>query len=142
MHPCAGGGATLTRDFPGRWHIEEFYRFEQDLGWKRAGTLNLHVRAGQMSLALVTQALIHQLRKRLGAPFDHWESQHLAKELFSGLEGDLRVERDTIVVTYYNAPNANQWKQHFENLPRQLEKEGVNPQVPWLYNFKLDFRFK
>lgn len=133
---------TLTRDFPGRWHIEEFYRFEQDLGWKRAGTLNLHVRAGQMSLALVTQALIHQLRKRLGAPFDQWESQHLAKELFSGLEGDLRVERDTIVVTYYNAPNANQWKQHFENLPRQLEKEGVNPQVPWLYNFKLDFRFK
>ena len=24
----------------------------------------------------------------------------------------------------------------------RLEKEGVDPHVPWLYNFKLDFRFK
>ena len=23
-----------------------------------------------------------------------------------------------------------------------LEKEGINPKIPWLYNFKLDFRFK
>ncbi len=133
---------TLTRDFPERWHIEEFFRFEQDLGWKRAGTLNLNVRAGQMSLALVTQTLIHQLRKRLGEPFAKWESLHLAKDLFSGLEGDLRVDHDILVVTYYNAPDASLWKQHFENLPRQLEKEGVNPKIPWLYNFKLDFRFK
>jgi hypothetical protein len=133
---------TLTADFPQRWHIEEFFRFEQDLGWKRAGTLNLHIRAGQMSLALVTQTLIHQLRQRLGTPFDQWDSLHLAKHLFSGLEGDLRVEHDTIRVTYYNAPNADQWKEHFENLPQRLQIEGVDPRVPWLYNFKLDFRFK
>jgi len=133
---------TLTRDFPDRWHIEEFYRFEQDLGWKRAGTLNLNVRAGQMSLALVTQTLIHQLRTRLGEPFATWDSRHLAQELFSGLEGDLRVEQDTLVVTYYNAPNAALWKQHFEDLPRQLETAGVAPKIPWLYDFKLDFRFK
>jgi hypothetical protein len=133
---------TLTADFPKRWHIEEFFRFEQDLGWKRAGTLNLHIRLGQMTLALITQTLIYQLRKRLGAPIDKWDSLHLAKHLFSGLEGDLRVDHDTILVTYYNAPDADRWKAHFVNLPQQLEKEGVNPRVPWLYNFKLDFRFK
>jgi hypothetical protein len=27
-------------------------------------------------------------------------------------------------------------------LPEKLEAEGVNPKVPWLYNFKVDFRFK
>lgn len=134
--------ATLTRDFPQRWHIEEFFRFDQDLGWKRAGTLNLHIRLGQMTLALVAQALIHQLRQRLGAPFAQWDSVHWAKDLFTGLEGDVRVQRDTVLVTYYNAPNANQWKSHFENLPQRLQSEGVDPRVPWLYNFKLDFRFK
>jgi hypothetical protein len=133
---------TLTSEFPDRWHIEEFYRFDQHLGWKRAGTLNLHIRLGQMSLALMAQALIHQLRQRLGSPFDQWDSVHLAQDLFSGLEGDLRVVNDTLLVTYYNAPQAQQWKQQFENLPQQLEKEGVDPRVPWLYNFKLDFRFK
>src|SRR5438309_7383484 len=30
---------TLTADFPQRRHIEEFFRFDQDLAWKRAGTL-------------------------------------------------------------------------------------------------------
>ena len=133
---------ALTADYPQRWRIEEFYRFEQDLGWKRAGTLNLNIRLGQMTMALVAQTVIHQLRKRLGAPFDQWDSPHLAQHLFGGLEGDLRAEHDTVVVTYYNAPGANDWKGHFENLPQRLEKEGLDPRVPWLYNFKLDFRFK
>jgi len=133
---------ALTKDFPDRWHIEEFYRFDQALGWKRAGTLNLHIRLGQMTMALTAQAVIHQLRQRLGAPFNQWESVHLAQDLFSGLEGDLRVHGDTVLVTYYNAPQASQWKEHFENLPQRLQSEGVDPRVPWLYNFKLDFRFK
>jgi hypothetical protein len=133
---------ALTADFPDRWQIEEFFRFEQSLGWKRAGTLNLHIRLGQMTMALLAQALIHQLRQRLGPPFNQWDSVHFAQDLFGGLEGDLRVEQDTLVVTYYNAPQAEKWRSHFENLPCQLEKEGVDPRVPWLYNFKVDFRFK
>jgi hypothetical protein len=133
---------ALTAAFPDRWHIEEFYRFDQSLGWKRAGTLNLHVRLGQMSMALVAQAVIHQLRQRLGEPFNQWDSAHLAQDFFTGLEGDLRVQEDTLLVTYYNAPHAKEWRSHFENLPERLQKEGVDPRVPWLYNLKLDFRFK
>jgi hypothetical protein len=133
---------TLTSDFPKRWHIEEFFRFDQHLGWKRAGTLNLNIRLGQMSLALLAQALIHQLRQRLGKPFSQWDAVHFAQDFFCGLEGDARVNGDTILVTYYNAPEARLWKEHFEHLPERLQKEGVEPRVPWLYNFKIDFRFK
>jgi hypothetical protein len=122
--------------------IEEFFRFDQPLGWRRAGTLNLHIRCGQMTLALLAQAVIHQLRQRLGDPFAQWDALHLAQELFSGLEGDLRVHQDTLLVTYYNAPQADGWKRHFENLPAQLQRENLDPRVPWLYHFKLDFRFK
>jgi hypothetical protein len=133
---------ALTVDFPDRWHIEEFFRFNQDLGWKRAGTLNLNVRLGQMTSALLAQTLIHQLRQRLGPPYQQWDSPHFARDFFAGLEGDLRVEQDTIVVTYYNAPAAAQWKHHFENLPNQLQQQNIDPRIPWLYNFKLNFRFK
>jgi hypothetical protein len=133
---------ALTCDFPNRWHIEEFFRFDQDLGWKRAGTLNLHIRLGQMTMALIAQALIHQLRQRLGAPYQSWDALHFARDFFSGLEGDIRVHDDTVLVTYYNAPEADQWKHHFENLPKRLHREGIDPQIPWLYNFKLDFRFR
>lgn len=132
----------MTLDFPRRWHVEEFFNANQALGWKRAGTANLHIRYGQMTLALLAQAAIHQVRTRLGEPVCGWDANHLAKDFFRGLEGDVRVQKDTIIVTYYNAPHASQWRAHYENLPYQLRQENINPQVPWLYGFKLDFRFR
>jgi hypothetical protein len=132
----------LSTDYPQRWHVEEFFKFNQALGWQRAGTLNLHIRYGQMTLALVAQAVIHQFRQRLGAPYQSWDAVHLAQGVFSGLEGDVRVHEDTILVTYYNAPNAPLLRQHYEALPSKLEAEGIDPRIPWLYDFKLDFRFK
>ena len=132
----------LIEDFPKRWHIEEFFNANQALGWKRAGTLNLNIRYGQMTCALIAQAAIHQLRQRLGPPVSDWDAAHLAKSLFQGLDGDVRVCADTILVTFYNAPNAEHLRPHYENLPSLLQQEGIDPHIPWLYNFKLDFRFK
>jgi transposase len=111
-------------------------------GWKKAGTLNLHIRTAQLSFALMAQGLIHQLRQRLGEPCQRWDSPHFARDFFSGLEGDLRVEKDTLVVTYYNAPQAEKWKHHYEKLSQMLQKEGIDPRIPWLYDFKLDSRFR
>jgi Transposase DDE domain len=134
--------AALTDAFPKRWHVEEFFNANQALGWDRAGTQNLHIRFGQMSLALVAQAAIHQLRQRLGEPYSGWDASHFARALFLGLEGDVRVTEDTIIVTYYNAPNADRLRQHYEGLPDKLVEKQIDPRIPWLYNFKLDFRFR
>ena len=132
----------LTGNYPRRWHIEEFFKGNQALGWQRAGTLNLNVRYGQMSMVLVAQSAIHQMRQRLGKPFCDWDATHLAKAIFGGIEGDIRVKDDTIVVTLYNAPHPAQLREHYEGLPEKLASEGVDPKLPWLYNFKLDFRFR
>jgi hypothetical protein len=40
---------ALSKDYPQRWHVEEFFKFNQALGWHRAGTLNLNIRYGQGS---------------------------------------------------------------------------------------------
>jgi hypothetical protein len=133
---------ALTGDYPNRWHIEEFFNFEQSLGWRRAGTMNLNIRYGQMTMALLAQTVIHQFRRRLGAPYETWDARHLASDIFRGLDGDIRVRGETIVVTYYNAPNVEQLRKHYEGLPMKLQAEGVDPRIPWLYGFKLDFQFK
>jgi Transposase DDE domain len=133
---------ALTGHFPQRWHVEEFFNANQTLGWKRAGTMNLHIRYGQMSMALIAQAAIHQIRQRLGKPFSNWDATHLAKDLFFRLEGDVRVTRDTIVVTYYNAPHTEQLRKCYENFPQLLQNDGISPEIPWLYNYKLNFRFR
>ena len=133
---------SLTKDYPERWGVEEFFKFNQDLGWHRTGTLNLNVRYGHLTMALITQTVVYQLRQRVGKPIADWDATHLARNLFEGLEGDIRVKKDTIVVTFYNAPNAAVLRNHYENLPEKLRQQGVSPHIPWLYNFQLDFRFK
>jgi hypothetical protein len=133
----------LTQDFPKRWHVEEFFNSHQALGWNRAGTCNLNIRYGQMSMALLAQAAVDRFRKNLGSTATNWDSQHLAKAYFTGLEGDVRiVDGDTILVTYYNAPGADTLYHKYQDLPARLRAEGVDPRIPWLYGFKLDFCFR
>lgn len=131
---------ALVNDFPKRWHVEEFFKANQALGWKRGGTMNLNIRYGQMTMALIAQASIHQLRERLSEPYCQWDATHLAKDLFHALEGDVRVTDDTIVVTYYNAPP--ELRSHYEDIPQKLADANVEPTIPWLYNYQLDFRFR
>jgi hypothetical protein len=134
---------ALTEEFPKRWHVEEFFNAEQALGWDRAGTCNLNIRYGQMTMALIAQAAIHQFRQRVGPPARDWDAEHLAKSYFAGLEGDVRLsDAQTILVTYYNAPDAQRLRDAYENLPRKLAAEGVDPRIPWLYDYQLDFCFR
>ena len=93
-------------------------------------------------MALVAQAAIDQLRKRLVPPATNWDATHMATAYFAGLEGDVRVQDNTILVTYYNAPDAGRMRAHYEHLPTKLRAERIDPRVPWLYGFELDFRFR
>jgi len=133
---------VLTKDFPQRWHVEEFFNSHQAMGWQRAGTQNLHIRYGRMSLALIAQAATCQLRQHLDKTTAAWDAKHLAGDLLAGMEGDVRVSHDTIVVTYYNAPLLDKLRARYEGTPDRLEAEGIDPHIPWLYNLKLDFRFR
>jgi hypothetical protein len=133
---------ALTLSYPRRWHVEEFFNAHQGLGWNRAGTRNLNVRYGQMTMSLLAQAAIYQFRQRLGRPWSETEASHLARSLFQGIDGDIRVSEDTILVTFYNAPEAERMRHHYEGLPQKLAAEHIDPRVPWLYGYKLDFRFK
>ncbi len=125
-----------------RWSIEEFFNFEGAMGFDRASTFNLNIRYGKMSLALLAQTANYQFRQNLPEPFSRWEASHLADSIFRGIDGDIKVENDTIIVTCYNAPKQYKLKDHYQNLPHKLESDGINPKIPWLFNFKLDFRFK
>lgn len=132
----------MTLAYPERWNIEEFFNTDSALGWKRAATLNLNIRLGKLSMGLIAQSLIYQLRQKLPSDLKNWAAETLAERLFSNMEGDIRVNDDTIIITYYNAPVDENFKEHYKNLPKKLEAEGVDPRVPWLYDFKVDFRFK
>jgi hypothetical protein len=95
-----------------------------------------------MTMALVAQAAIDQIRRRLAPPAANWDARHMARACFEGLEGDVRVAGDTIVVTYYNAPEAYGLRHHYEDTPAKLRAEKVDPRIPWLYDFMVDYRFR
>lgn len=132
----------LTHIFPKRWTIEEFFNFEGDMAWNRASTFNLNVRYAKQTLALVAQTATHQLKRRLPNDYRHWTAAHTAGQVLTNMEGDIRVEGDTIIVTYYRDHEDLSLKNNFENMPQKLQSEGVDPRIPWLFDYKLDFRFK
>ena len=133
---------AMARHYPDRWHIEEFFNRDQAIGWNRARTMNMNIRYGLLSMSLIAQAAMYQMRQRLGTPFDQWDAKHLSHGLLHALNGDIGVQSDTIVVTFYNAPHTDRLRTEFQGLPTKLGEEGVDPHIPWLYDFKLDFRFK
>lgn len=132
----------LTEEFPTRWTIEEYFKYEGSLGWNKALTQNLNIRYSKMSLSLISQYLINQLRKRLPEEYRKYEAKHLSDEIFHKFNGDLRVKDDKIIVTLYGIPEILDLRKYYENLPLKLEKENINPKVPWLFNYKVDFLFK
>jgi hypothetical protein len=132
----------MTEYYPERWTIESFFKNEGALGFDSASTLNLNVKFGKMNMALLAQAALYQFRQKLPAPFNSWDAEHLADSMFRGIDGDIRVKGDTIVVTCYNVPKQYNLHNNYSNLPQRLASEGIDPRIKWLYNFKLDFRFK
>jgi len=94
-----------------------------------------------MTMALMAQTVIHQFRSRLGAPFATWDAQHLAWNYFRGLEGDIRVKGDTILVTYYNAPMLSGCGRNTKTCGQTPGRKRRSA-IPWLYGFQLDFRFR
>jgi len=84
-----------------RWTIEEFFHFENDMGINRASTLNLNIRYAKLALSMIAQAATYQLRKRLKEPYKSWNACHLANEVLAWADGDIRVKKDTIYVTFY-----------------------------------------
>ena len=112
------------------------------MGFDRASTFNLNIRYGKMSLALLAQAASYQFRQKLPKPYNRWNATHLSDAVFNKIDGDIRVKDNTIIITCYNAPNELNLQDNYQDLPEKLLSQGINPRVPWLYNCKVDFRFK
>jgi hypothetical protein len=132
----------LTTDYPTRWTVEEFFNFEQAHGWNNASTHNLNIKYGKQTLALMAQAATHQLKRKLPDDYKSYTAESLAGNILSNMEGDIRVEEDKIIVTYYGNHEKLKLKNNYENIENQLIKEGINPKIPWLFDFKLEYRFK
>ena len=84
-------------------------------------------RYGKMTMALIAQVTIHQVKKKLPKPYTDWTADYLAKSIFCGIDGDLKIKDNTIIVALYNVPKSLNFKQHHENLPEKLLEERIEP---------------
>lgn len=49
---------------------------------------------------------------------------------------------ETVLATYYNASNAELLRTHSEDFAEKVRQQSIDPRIPWLYVFHLEFRFK
>ncbi len=132
----------ITQIYDQRWSIEEFFNFEGAMGWNRASTFNLNIGYGKQSLALLAQAATYQLKSKLPKPYKQWSAATLADKVLTNMEGDIRVKDDKIIITYYKDHEPLGLKNLYTNIDQQLENQGISPKIPWLFNYKLQFKFK
>lgn len=132
----------LSDSFPKRWTIENFFNFEQSHGWANASTMNLNIKYGKQTLALLAQAATHQLKQKLPGDYSHWTAKSLADNLLTSLEGDIRVKKDKIIVTYYGDQKKLELEKYYSDITTQLVNEGISPKIPWLLGYELEFKFK
>ena len=132
----------LSDNFPKRWTIEKFFNFEESHGWSRASTHNLNIKYGKQTLALLAQAATHQLKRQLPDEYSKWSAKSLADNVLTNLDGDIRIEKNKIVVTYYGDHKKLNLKNHYSDISNQLTNEGICPKIPWLLDYELEFRFK
>lgn len=136
------GQELLTKTFAKRWSIEEFFNFEGAMGWNRASSFNLNIRYGKQSLAMLAQAATYRFRQNLPGPYCQWTAESLADKALANMEGDIRVKDDHIIITYYKDHEPLEIKDKYSHISTVLENEGVSPKIPWLFDYKLKFRFK
>ena len=67
---------------------------------------------------------------------------HIAWDRAATHNINIRVCRDMLLVTFYNAPFDSSTADFYRHLPSALERINVDPRIPWLFDFKLAFRFK
>jgi hypothetical protein len=72
--------------------VEEFFRFENDMGLNRASTLNLNIRYANLAMAMLAQAATYELRKNLTHDYKTWDARHLSNEVLAWNDGDVRVK--------------------------------------------------
>ena len=138
---CVDAQTLLCENYDKRWSVEEFFRFENDMGLNRASTMNLNIRYANLSMAMLAQAATYELRKNMTCDYRKWDARHLANEVLAWNDGDIKVKDDTIIVTFYGSSDYIK-KDEYINLPAKLIQNGIDPHIPWLYNYKLDFRFR
>ena len=112
------------------------------MAWNRASSFNLNTRYGRQSLALLAQAAVFGLRKNLPKQFSNASAGTISEKVLTNMEGDVSVSGDTIIVTYYKDHEILVLRDKYQNISQQLKQQNISPKIPWLYDFKLDFRFK
>lgn len=132
----------LSDCYPQRWTIENFFNFEASHGWDRASTNNLNIKYGKQTIALIAQAATYQLKKKLPGEYNNWTAKNLAEKILTHIDGDIRVANNKIIVTFYGDHNQLNLKQNYSEISKQLTQEGINPKIPWLLDYELEFRFK
>ena len=51
----------------------------------------------KQTMALIAQAAIHQLKSKLSGEYKQWTAAQTAQQVLTNMEGDIRVEGDTIL---------------------------------------------
>ena len=136
----AGPGEAFP-NYTKRWRIENFFSENTFLGINHLPSLNLNAIQALLSLKLVAYHVMDNFRNDLGVDYATKTPETIYNEFVNGVQGRIELKKGAIVVHVYNFKHERAVASIMNNLNDKLLKANVDPNIPWLGNRRLEFRF-
>lgn len=135
----------LIERYARRWRIENW--FAGPGSYTHLGALTspkADISDATKAFKVLVDDLMTLLKHDVGKEYMDMDSKRFFREVLGEgrLQAHVKLEADTVVVTFEKFNTQYLIEPLFENLNKKLEAIGVDPRVPWLNNHKIEIRFK
>ena len=134
-------GVVLLSYYRGRWRIENWFRDNDFIGINQLVSMELNAVVVNMSLKLMAYNVLSAFRNNLGEPFNCYSPELIYRHFIKNIQGKLVLRDGVIQITVYGFKHQSLIKKLFTNLNEQLERQNIDPRIPWLNKHRVAFKF-
>lgn len=128
--------------FRKRWNIENFFNENTFLGLDRLPSLELNAIQTALTLKMVSYHIVDNFRINLPDHFSKMKPESIYENFIQNVQGKVQIKKDKLQVDIYGFKHQAVVAPLFRNLEQKLINKEVDPRIPWLNNYALNFSFK
>ena len=132
---------TAMPTYTKRWRIENFFKDNDFLGLDKLPSLNLNAIQTVLSLRLLAFHALDNFRNDLGPGYSSKTPETIHRWFIDGVQGRVQLRGNVITVNIYGFEHQAAAASILTNLVSKMSRAGIDPQIPWLGNRRLQFAF-
>jgi len=132
---------SVISDYSKRWGIEFWFNEGDFIGLNSLPSIELNTVTTALALKMAAYYAVNNFRANLGNAFAAYNIESIFEKFFNK-QALIILKKDVIEVTMFGHPYSDILNSIYQDLSNKLLKKNINPNIPWLNNYKLQINFK